>query len=307
MLGDAGDEDIRIESKSKDGATKIVYCPCTIEQALHFLSEYPSAKIVAGATDVGVQFNKRVCQSEVWLDLNRVKSLVELSASDGILNAGARATWTDFEKLTKELVPQFYEIVSVFGSPQIRHVGTIGGNIVNASPIADSLPFLFVCDSELELTSRTGLRTVKIDEFFLGYKKLDLRPGELLTRIKIPMPSVASELRLYKVSRRRDLDISSFTGAIKLERKGNVIHNAMIAYGAVGPVVLRLKQTESFLNGRSLNLETMRQAGDIAVREIAPLADVRGGVEYRNQLAKNVLIKFYYETLGTHDRLPAAL
>ena len=99
-------------------------------------------------------------------------------------------------------------------------------------------------------------------------------------------------LRLYKVSRRRDLDISTFTAAILISTDGDQIKSASIAYGAVGPVVLRLPKTEAFLVGRTLDEATMTAAGDIAVGEITPLSDVRGGKDFRLQLAKNVLLKF---------------
>ena len=181
----------------------------------------------------------------------------------------------------------------MFGSPQIRHVGTIGGNLINASPIADSMPFLFVCDTELTLTSSAGSRTVNINDFYSGYKQFDLKSGELLSNIRIPLPAADATLRLYKVSRRHDMDISSFTAAVLIQTDGVKISSAKIAYGAVGPVVLRLPKTEAFLVGRPLDRETMEAAGDIAVGEITPLTDVRGGKDFRLQLAKNVLLKFW--------------
>ena len=152
-----------------------------------------------------------------------------------------------------------------------------------------------MCEAELELTGQAATRTVNINDFYQDYKKFDLKPGELLSKITIPLPAKNRELRLYKVSRRRDLDISSFTGAIWIERDGETISDAGIALGAVGPTVLRLPKTESFLRGKPLNLQTMTAAGDIAVDEITPISDVRGGADYRLQLARNVLIKFYHQ------------
>lgn len=271
---------------------QIVFCPTTIKEATEFLAKHPNATIVAGATDMGVRFNKGHLETKTWLDLNRVDELASFEISDGAIVAGARATWVDFEHATAALVPEFYNIVSVFGSPQIRHVGTIGGNLINASPIADSIPFLSVCETELTLTSNEGSRTVNINDFYTGYKQFDLKPGELLTRVRIPLPDPTAQLRLYKVSRRHDMDISTFTAAIMISTDGDQIKTASIAYGAVGPVVLRLPKTESFLEGRDLDEATMIAAGDIAVGEITPLSDVRGGKDFRLQLAKNVLLKF---------------
>jgi xanthine dehydrogenase small subunit len=174
-------------------------------------------------------------------------------------------------------------------------VGTIGGNIINASPIADSLPFLFVMEAELELAGPQGRRRVNINHFYQGYKKFDLKADELLVGVRIPLPSSNETLRLYKISRRRDLDISTFTAAIRMRLDGETISHAALAYGAVGPVVLRLRQTEQFLQGRPFTENTMSRAGELAIEEITPISDVRGSQDYRYQLARNVLLKYYHE------------
>jgi xanthine dehydrogenase small subunit len=248
---------------------------------------------------VGVQLNKGIIDPDQFLDLNRVNALcgsaVE-SSEDGIaILAGARTTWTEIGAIAAESVPEFQKIVSIFGSPQIRHVGTIGGNVINASPIADSLPFLFVCDAELELASVNGTRRVPITNFYRGYKQFDLQPGELLSRIRIPLPEPSDLLRLFKVSRRRDLDISTFTAAIWMRLDGDKIAEVRIAIGACGPTVICARRTEDFLRGRLLDEETMRAAGEVAVSEISPISDVRGSADFRIQLARNVLVKFYLE------------
>ncbi|HEY2761104.1 MAG TPA: FAD binding domain-containing protein [Pirellulales bacterium] len=303
-------------SADQADAQRRAYCPATLDEAISIRAANPQAKIVAGATDVGVQLNKRVIEPSVYIDLNRVRELEGVTISEQYphlaagespvakvnsrpptpsLIAGARATWTDVLNLCQERIPQFAEIVSVFGSPQIRNVGTIGGNIINASPIADSFPFLFVMEAELELAGPAGRRRLNINDFYQGYKKFDLRSDELLAAVHIPLPHSGDLLRLYKVSRRRDLDISTFTAAIRLQLSGETIAHAAIAYGAVGPTVLRLRRTEEFLQGAPFIEETMRAAGDIAIAEITPIGDVRGSQDYRYQLARNVLLKFFHE------------
>jgi xanthine dehydrogenase small subunit len=267
-----------------------------LDAALEFLAAHPDATIVAGATDIGVRINKSLSVPKCILDLNRVAELEAIELENGEMILGARASWTAIESLCEDAVPEFYKIVSVFGAPQIRHVGTLGGNIANASPIADSLPFLYVMDAELELQSAGGKRHVNINDFYKGYKQIDLRPGELIVRVRVPLPAANELLRVYKVSRRRDLDIASFTAAIRMRLDGDVIENAAIAFGAVGPTVIRARKTESFLCGRPLDEDTMRAAGDVAIEEIAPISDVRGAADYRYQLTRNILLKFYYET-----------
>jgi xanthine dehydrogenase small subunit len=283
------------------GRRHLLFSPTDLHSAVEFLAAHPEATLVAGATDLGVRFNKSHTLPETILDLNRLAELEQVSIEEDRMVLGARASWTTVEGLCQRLVPQFHEIVSIFGSPQIRNVGTIGGNVVNASPIADSLPFLCVMEALLELTSLAGTREVNINDFYRGYKQLDLAAGELLTRVTAPLPEEDEILRLYKVSRRRDLDIASFTAAVRLRLDGGVIAEAKIAYGAVGPMVIRARRTEEFLSGRPFTEETMRLAGDVAVDEVSPISDVRGSADYRYQLTRNVLLKFY------HQQQPAIL
>ena len=157
------------------------------------------------------------------------------------------------------------------------------------------MPFLFVMDAEVELTGTSGSRWVNIHHFYHGYKQLELRPDELITALRLQLPKSNETLKLYKVSKRKDLDISTFTAGIRMALEGATISQASVAYGGVGPVVLRLPETEQFLSGKPLTLETVRKAGKLARREIIPISDVRASKDYRLQLAENILLKFYHE------------
>ena len=293
-------DSLELSVNTQSSTTKL-FLPSTLAEALRLLEQHPGATIVSGATDLGVRINKTRTLPETVVDINRLHELEQVEVFPDRLEIGARVTWTALEAVCASSLPQFGDIVSVFGSPQIRNLGTIGGNIINASPIADSLPLLHVMNAELELTSSAGARSLDINQFYRGYKQFDLQPGELLTRIALPLPADDELLKLYKVSRRRDLDISSFTAAIRMRLDGDTIGSATIAYGAVGPTVLRLAQTEAFLLGAPWSEATMLQAGEIAVSEITPISDVRGSADYRRQLARNVLLKFF------HEQQPAAL
>jgi xanthine dehydrogenase small subunit len=279
-----------------DDQEHVFVSPPDLPSALSALANMPDAMIIAGATDIGVRINKSLVIPPKILDVNRVDELTDVGIAGGELVLGARATWTAIEEVCESAVPEFHKIVSIFGAPQIRHVGTIGGNIANASPIADSLPFLHVMEARLELQSVTGSRELNINDFYKGYKKFDLRPGELITRVFVPLPAADEQLRLYKVSQRRDLDIASFTAAVRMRLDEDTIADASVAFGAVGPTIIRARKTESFLHGRAFNEDTMRQAGEVAIAEITPITDVRGAAEYRFQLTRNVLLKFYHES-----------
>ena len=271
--------------------------PKELRDAIEFKAAHPKCVIVQGATDFGVWRTKRGFEPPAILSLDGIAGLDELSVGGGELRVGARVTLARLEEFVRELVPALVPILDRFGSPQIKNVGTLAGNIANASPIADTLPFLYVTEARLELTGLSGMRTVPIASLYKGYKTLDLQPDEIITRIIVPLPGATETLRLYKVSKRSHLDISSFTAAMLMRRTGERIDSIRIAFGGVGPVVLRLPRTESFLSGRTFSLASLENAGAVAKEEIAPISDVRGSKDFRLQLAENVLRKFYYDAV----------
>jgi xanthine dehydrogenase small subunit len=269
--------------------------PADLESAIAFKAEHPNTVIVQGATDFGVWRNKRSFNAEALLSLDAIEALGDIRIDDRTLVVGGRVTLAQFESSVRDLIPELAPIMDRFGSPQIKNAGTLAGNIANGSPIADSIPFLFVTHSTLELTGKAGARVVPIRDFYLGYKKFDLRADEIITSIRIPLPAESETLRLYKISKRTHLDISSFTAAMLMKRNDGHVESIRIAYGGVAPVVLRLTKTEEFLAGKAFEKSTFAAAGEIARAEVAPISDVRGTKDYRLQLAENVMTKFYYD------------
>ncbi len=272
-----------------------VFLPRTVDEAVKFKSRYPDAKIVCGATDVGVQRNHRRIDPESILCLNAVKGFDDIAEEDGCLVIGAGARWSEIERCVEHRVPEYYQILTRFGSPQIRNMGTLGGNLANASPIADSLPFHYVTDSQLGLVSVRGTRRVAVTDFYQGYKQLAMEPDELIAAVHTPLPADDELLKLYKVSKRRDMDISTVTAAVLLKLDGETIASARLALGGVGATVVRLPKAERLLAGRPFTATTMREAGCTARGEITPISDVRASAEYRSQLAENLLAKSYYD------------
>jgi xanthine dehydrogenase small subunit len=272
--------------------------PSDLKSAIEFKAANPGCVIVQGATDFGVWRTKRDFQPPAMLSLDGIGELGGIDVADGIMVVGARVTLAEFEKAIVGRVPETREVMDRFGSPQIKNAGTLAGNIANASPIADTLPFLFVMQAQLELTGASGARMVAIRDFYRGYKQLDLQPDEIITRIFIPLPSNDETLRLYKISKRSHLDISSFTAAMLMRRANGSVDSMRIAYGGVGPVVLRLSKTEEFVSGKAFARETFRDAGGIARGEIAPISDVRGARDFRLQLAENIMCRFFYDAGG---------
>jgi len=283
------------------GQSRRVFLPRTLEQAVAFRAKHPGCTLASGTTDLGVQHNHAQAASrpvpETLLCLTHIPSLSRVAVEDGTLVAGAAATWTQIQRFVEHLVPEYHRVLTLFGSPQVRNAATIAGNLANASPIADSIPFHLVMDATLDLVSPRGPRTVKLNDFYLGYKKIDLAEDELIAAVRTPLPTARQKLKLYKVSKRRDMDISTFTAAVllTLDKSSQTIASARLAYGGVGPTVLRLPKAEASLAGQPLTEATMRRAGQIARSEITPLSDVRGSADFRLQLAENILVKCYHD------------
>lgn len=284
-----------------------IYKPVILDQALAYRREHPDCVIVAGATDLGVLQNKRVRSIGSSLVIGAVKGLQSITVSQNHLSIGAAATLSDLETVTKEHLPEFGKYMGWFGSPLIRNGGTIGGNIITGSPIGDIPPVLMVLDAEVELASGSGVRTVSMNAFYTGYRKTVLRADEILTRVLIPLLQPDETLKLYKVSRRKDLDISTFSASIWLKRARDTIADIRIAFGGVGPTVLRMTDAENHLRGQVPTLERFEQAAELARRQVTPITDVRGSREYRRLLSRNALIRFWYDVFQNgngHDPAP---
>ena len=273
------------------------FAPVSLDDAIRFKREHAAATIVQGGTDVGVWVNKRNFAASALLSLAKIAELDAIVADDAQIAVGANASLTALEAAVRERIPELHGILKIFGSPQIRNAGTLVGNIANGSPIADTLPYLFVAGAELEIAGRSSRRRVPVERFYRGYKTFDLEPDEIITRVFVPTVTSRKDrvLRLYKVSRRTDLDISAFTAAILLRIDGERIAGARVAYGGVAPVVMRMPRLEAFLTGTPGELETFEAAGAVARGEVSPISDVRGSREYRLQLCENILPKFYFD------------
>jgi xanthine dehydrogenase small subunit len=272
---------------------RIFFAPQSLDEAIGFRTRHPEAVIVAGGTELGVLRNKKGYDPAALLSLAYVPGLAEITCADATARIGANVSWSQVEAFAREALPEFYRLILRFGSPQIRNGSTLVGNVAHGSPIADSLPLLCVMDAELEVVGRAGSRRAKVNGFYKGYKVKDLAPDEILTHVHLPLPAADELLRLYKVSRRNDLDIATFGAAVRVRRAGDVITRAYLAYSGVAPTVVRLPATEAFLQGKLFAERTFREAGRVARTEIQPISDVRGSRDFRLLLAENILAKFY--------------
>ena len=269
--------------------------PVTLATAVTLRADHPDAAILSGGTDLGVLMNYGKIAPEVVISTAGLPHFSEVSRQGDALVLGGGATLTQLEEAAKQHLPELAGLLAWFGSPPIKNAGTVGGNLATGSPIGDTLPALIALGAEVELTGPGGSRRVALDAFYTGYRASVMAADELITRVHIPLPPTGSWFKLYKVSRRKDLDISTFSAAILIEGNGT-IDAARIAFGGVGPTVLRMSATEVALVGEPFTEEIFKAAGKVAAGEVTPLSDVRGSEHYRRKLAENILLKFFHET-----------
>lgn len=280
--------DVRLSTQTKE-----LRLPATEESALKIKSS--EVRVTSGATDLGVLVNKGKHEQVKVACFNNILDFYKIEKIGNEYHVGAKVSWTGLEEAIEKDLPEYADMIKIFASPQIKNQGTLIGNIANASPIADGIPYLMVNDSRLVLASRHGEREVPTKEFFKGYKQLDMTDEEIIKKVILPLPKKGTWTKLYKVSLRRDMDISAVTFAGTIQVKDGKIVTTKIAVGGVGPVVLRLPKTESYLKGKNFEREEFFKARDILAGEITPISDIRGSKEFRNQVAKNLLMKFHDE------------
>ncbi|MBL7995870.1 FAD binding domain-containing protein, partial [bacterium] len=193
--------------------------------------------------------------------------------------------------------PALHGMLSVFGSPQIRNLATLGGNLGSASPIGDTLPVLMAYNAKVILESIHGKRKVSLDVFVKGYRQTVRMPEEIITAVKIPKPKSGVIVKSYKVSKRKDLDISTVSGAYRLELDANgEVKNIKLVYGGMAEKTMRAEKTEKFLTGKTWNRENAEAAMNLIDLEFRPISDARAGEEFRRVAARNLLLKFWNET-----------
>jgi xanthine dehydrogenase small subunit len=187
-------------------------------------------------------------------------------------------------------------MLKVFGSLQIRNIATIGGNIGSASPIGDTLPVLFALGARIRVCSPGSERILSIEDFITGYRQTAIRNDELITEVIVPKIPYGVIIESYKVSKRKDLDISTVTGAFRLKNQEGIVVEIVLAFGGMAAMTKRALKTENYLEGKKWTRETVQEAMDILAGEFAPLSDARAGAEFRKTVAANLLLKFYLET-----------
>ena len=299
--------------------------PTSLARLLNLLQQFPDGRLVAGATELGLDIAKRYKKFPTLISVEAVAELKKIKSTETEWHIGAAATLTQIEEKMAGEFPALGDMLRVFGSRQIRNRATMGGNLVTASPIGDSAPVLLALDAKVVLVGQasslspsktekleTGVtpvlqeRTLPISKFFVAYRKTALQTGEILKAIIVPRgiskPGLTRKCSWFKVSKRREMDISTVAACFTVDLdKQNVVRHARLAYGGVAAMPSRAKKTESALLGKVWSKETIENVLPILRTEITPISDVRGSADYRSGLVTSLLGKFF---AGENQRMP---
>jgi len=288
----------RQDALELQGGGRRFFAPRTADALAELRERHPEARLVAGGTDVGLWVTKQHLELDTLISVSEVAELAVVSVGDMHLEIGAAATYADVHAVLAAQHPDLGELVRRIGSVQIRNVGTLGGNVANASPIGDTLPALMALDASVVLRSGRQRRELPLDAFFVGYRKTALRPGEFLERIRVPVRAPHRHFRTYKVSKRFDQDVSAVCGAFSLELEHGLVRDVRLCYGGMAPTPVRARSCEAALLGRAWSDATLDAALPALDAELSPISDMRASAAYRRLVARNLLVKFYLETSG---------
>jgi xanthine dehydrogenase small subunit len=257
--------------------------------------------LIAGGTDLLVQKAETLLSEEVCFLSDR-KDINEIKVDNGFLSIGGGVTTEQLRNssLFNQYYPSMSEDLLLISSTIMRNKATVAGNIVNASPIGDLTIMFLALDASLIIENGSSSRTVKLSEFYKGYKTFDLQTGELIKEIIIPIPTKNTYYNFEKVSNRKYLDIASCNSSIKLELNNNAINSVIISAGGVAPIPFLLRKTSEYLIGKRISDEVIKVAGNIVVDEVTPIDDIRGTAKYKKLLLRQLFYSHFIKLFPEH-------
>ena len=295
----------KLESLSSDEGARVgaqqdrFVIPRSVDELAVYLLDHPEAALVAGGTDLGVHITKNHKKYECLVYLGSIPELKQIEVSRKGVRLGAAVTYEAARETLTQISPSIGHLISRIGAVQVRNLGTIGGNIGNGSPIGDMPPVLIAAGAELTLRRGTEVRNLALEDYFIAYGRQDIKPGEFIESIWIPCPAPSATLKVYKVSKRIEQDISAICGAFYLDFDTTAgeptVAEARICFGGMAGTPSRAVACEQFLTGRAFTHETVAQAREILEDEYEPLSDARASSAYRNRVAGNLLQKYFLE------------
>ncbi len=267
--------------------------PASVDDLAAVLEADPTATIVAGSTDVGLWVTKFMRDIAPVVFIGHLDELRTISEHDGVLTIGAGVSYTEAFETLSVRIPALGPLIDRIGGAQVRNMGTIGGNIANGSPIGDTPPPLIALGASLTLRKGGARRTIPLEDFFVAYGKQDRQPGEFVEAVHVPVPAAGMQFTAWKVTKRRDEDITAVLGAFAISLEDGMVASARIAYGGMAATPKRAKAVEAALLGQPWTLATIEAAMQAYPADYQPISDMRASAEYRMLAAKNLLKRFF--------------
>ena len=268
--------------------------PVTIEGLAALVATHPGATVLSGGTDVGLWITKQDFDPEVVIHTDRVAGLHEIREADGWLEIGAAATYTKAAALLAARWPALGALIERIGGAQVRAAGTIGGNIANGSPIGDMPPALIALGAQLILRQGEARREIPLEAFFLAYGRQDLRPGEFVAAVRVPVDA-GGALACYKLSKRFDQDITAVLACFDVTVETGRVVSARLAFGGMAGVPKRAGAAEAALTDQPWTRATVEAAMAALPEDFTPLTDMRASAAYRMRAAQNLLLRYWIE------------
>lgn len=277
--------------------------PKTLNEALSLLEKYKdkSTRILAGGTDLLVKMKTTDLKTDYLINIKNIPELNFIDTADG-LKIGAAVSLSHIERIgkVKERYPALYEGIKSMAAIAVRNMGTIAGNICNASPAADTVPSLIAYSAEIKLVSKRGERTILVEDFIIGVGKTVIEDDEIITQVNIPEMNKNSGSAFSKKGRVK-ADIAKINLAVYLEREGSICKDCKIVLGSVAVKAIRAKEAEGLLKGQAVSASLIDKIAKEASEEIKPIDDIRSSAEYRSEIARVIVedtVKIAWERAG---------
>jgi xanthine dehydrogenase small subunit len=271
--------------------------PFSITDTLKLREQNPDAMFVCGGTDAALLQTKKNILLQKVIDISGLDELSLIIEDHSRIVIGSGTSLEDVREYCNTRLPALAGILKVFGSLQIRNIATMGGNVMSASPIGDTLPLLIALGAQVRLLGNHKQREMLLEDFITAYRKTDIQPDEILALVMIPTPGKDAIVKSYKISKRVDLDISTVSACFKLSlSRDNTVKKIDIVYGGMADHPIRVSIIEKYFIGKEWARKTVEEAIGLFESEFRPITDARASAEARMIMAKNLLMKFWFES-----------
>ncbi len=291
------DGDIVVQPVVRTRKGNVFVSPATVAEVADYLLKHPQSTLLAGSTEFGLAVNKQFRRPEYIVYLGNVAELRQVQDKGTFWRIGAQVSLTAVEALVADAWPDFAELLRRFGSPPVRSVATLAGNIANGSPIGDTMPCLMALGASLRLRRGDKTRSVMLESFYTGQKKNVLQAGEFIEAIDLPRPKTGEVFRAHKISKRFEQDISATCCALRYQLKEGKFTEVRLAFNGLAPSPCRAPKIEAVISGRAPEAVTAAEVDQAIAASFTARDGLRATWAYRSLVARNLVLRFVEESV----------